>query len=101
VSIRARPGRATARLSDLGHTTGHRSADQVPCAVPERRGQPRRNRYLRPSRRGVSGGPVQANAPRASGDGGMEALRVLKRRLSDVYRALQADAASPDIKIAA
>jgi hypothetical protein len=50
---------------------------------------------------GVSGGPVQANAPRASGDGGMEALRVLKRRLSDVYRALQADAASPDIKIAA
>jgi hypothetical protein len=32
----------------------------------------------------------------------MEALRVLKRRLSDVvYRALQADAASRDIKIAA
>lgn len=30
---------------------------------------------------------------RAAGDGGMEALRVLKRRLSDVvYRALLADA---------
>ena len=30
---------------------------------------------------------------RANGDGGLEALRVLKRRLSDVvYRALKADA---------
>jgi hypothetical protein len=32
---------------------------------------------------------------RANGDGGLEALRVLKRRLSDVvYRALRADAAT-------
>jgi hypothetical protein len=32
---------------------------------------------------------------RAQGDGGLEALRILKRRLSDiVYRALEADAAS-------
>jgi hypothetical protein len=32
---------------------------------------------------------------RANGDGGLEALRVLKRRLSDVvYRALKADAAN-------
>jgi len=39
---------------------------------------------------------------RANGDGGMEALRVLKRRLSDVvYRALQADARNAAIKIAA
>lgn len=30
---------------------------------------------------------------KAAGDGGMEALRILKRRLSDVvYRAFQADA---------
>jgi hypothetical protein len=30
---------------------------------------------------------------KTAGDGGMEALRILKRRLSDViYRALQADA---------
>jgi len=39
---------------------------------------------------------------RANGDGGMEALRVLKRRISDgVYRALQADARNAAIKIAA
>jgi hypothetical protein len=32
---------------------------------------------------------------RAHGDGGLEALRILKRRLSDVvYRALKADAAN-------
>jgi len=39
---------------------------------------------------------------RANGDGGMENLRVLKRRISDgVYRALQADARNAAIKIAA
>lgn len=39
---------------------------------------------------------------KATGDSGLEALRVLKRRLSDVvYRALQADAPNKAIKIAA
>jgi hypothetical protein len=38
---------------------------------------------------------------KAQGDGGLEALRVLKRRLSDVvYRALKADAAA-ELRLAA
>ena len=39
---------------------------------------------------------------RAQGDGGLEALRVLKRRLSDVvYRELHADLAGDDLRAAA
>jgi transposase len=39
---------------------------------------------------------------KASGDGGQEALRVLKRRISDVvYRALLTDAPAADATLAA
>jgi transposase len=38
---------------------------------------------------------------RTAGDGGMEALRILKRRLSDIYRALQADAQVSPARLAA
>lgn len=39
---------------------------------------------------------------KTSGDGGMEALRILRRRLSDVvYRALLTDAPTTDVFLAA
>jgi hypothetical protein len=64
--------------------------------------QPRTTGHRRHSAQTAPSAKTMIARRKAGGDGGMEALRILKRRLSDVvYRALQADAAPPSTALTA